>query len=136
MKCSTKSCRRSAAKNRKQCHTCRSANYRKKHPIRSAYLNLKANSKRRGIEFTLTLDQFNDFCFVTEYVAGKGRSRDSFTIDRIDNSRGYTVDNIQVMTKSANSSKGKKILVFDYEHPDQTHVRTVKSFQRSPDDPF
>lgn len=57
-------------------------------------------------------------------MAGKGRHADSYSVDRIDNDKGYTIDNIRVLTLSENASKGAKILSYDY----QTKHATV--FQR------
>lgn len=78
---------------------------RKRDPVRYAYQNLKDNTKHRGIHFDLTIEQFREFCIEYDYIAGKGRSATSYTIDRIDVTQGYTVDNIQRLTKSENSRK-------------------------------
>lgn len=134
-KCQTKHCSRTATKG-KFCSCCDSRNYRKKNPIRCAFINLRFNSKRRGVEFDLTLDQFAEFCHATDYIAGRGRPAASYSIDRIDNSKGYTIDNIQILSLADNSSKGRKVLVFDWRHPDQAHVMTRKTYQPNIDDPF
>ena len=139
MKCKTNFCRRSATRGQ-FCSTCSSRNYRKKNPIRCSFLNLRANSKRRGIEFTLTLDQFNDFCFASDYISGKGKKSESFSIDWIDPLRGYIADNIQVLTLADNVRKHrtKKILIYDYQFPEMTTVirPKVQNFISSPSDPF
>lgn len=69
------------------------------------YNNLKQNAKRRGHEFNLTLEEFRQFCKETGYLKGKGRKAKSLTIDRIDPSKGYQLDNIQVLTNSDNIRK-------------------------------
>lgn len=79
--------------------------WRKKYPIRAAYHTLKYNARRRGKEFTLTLEQFTEFAVETKLLTKRGVKATSYTIDRIDTSKGYTMDNIQVMTRRANSIK-------------------------------
>ena len=98
---------------RKLCPSCHSKKMRKKNPVRYAYDTLKSNSKRRGKEFTLTFEEFSQFCHATDYIQGKGVTKDSYSIDRIDNSRGYTIDNIQILTVSENRKKGRKELRFN-----------------------
>lgn len=136
-KCSTPRCRNNRAKDRKCCNTCNSRKWRKKHPLRYCYNALKQNSKRRNKEFTLSFEEFTKFCYETKYLAKKGQTKDSYTIDRKDSTKGYTFDNIQVLTLSENSRKGtKKVLVYDYQFPEQTYVATIKPFISTEEDPF
>jgi hypothetical protein len=60
------------------------------------------------------MEQFKQFCQETNYIAGKGRTLLSYSIDRIDNTKGYTIDNIRVITVTENSRKGTKVLHYDY----------------------
>jgi hypothetical protein len=78
---------------------------RQENPLKYAYQTLKDNAKRRGKEFSLTLEQFEKFAVKTAYMHRKGRGRFSYTIDRIDPDKGYTPDNIQVLTNSDNVRK-------------------------------
>jgi hypothetical protein len=78
---------------------------RQENPVKYAWQNLKDNAKRRGKEFTLTLEEFEKFAVKTAYMHRKGRGRFSYTIDRIDPEKGYTPDNIQVLTNSDNVRK-------------------------------
>jgi len=66
---------------------------------------LKSNAKRRGKFFDLTLEQFKTFCIDTGYMAGKGKKATSLSIDRIDVEKGYTIDNLQILTLTANTVK-------------------------------
>lgn len=111
--CKTPFCRKKADRGN-YCYKCEKAKWRAANPMRAAFQNLRNNSKRRGKEFTLTFEQFSAFCYKTKYLAGRGRALDNYTIDRIDNSKGYTAENIRVMTNKENASKGKKLLVYDY----------------------
>lgn len=82
-----------------------SQEWRKKNPIRSAYTTLKCNAKRRGKVFKLTFEEFKEFAIKTDYINRKGITATSYHIDRIDENKGYTVDNIQVLTNRDNVKK-------------------------------
>lgn len=83
--------------------------------MKAAYQTLRHNSTRRGKVFKLTFEQFQKFCYETKYLAGVGRNKDSFSIDRVDNTKGYLIENIRMITKSANSRKATKVLMYDWE---------------------
>jgi len=114
-KCATSRCIRPARKGSSICTTCDKRIWREKYPMKAAFQTLRHNSIRRGKIFELTFEQFKKFCYETDYMAGKGRKKKSFTIDRIDNSKGYVVDNIQMLSKSENSKKHTKVLMYDWE---------------------
>jgi CRISPR/Cas system-associated protein endoribonuclease Cas2 len=80
-----------------------------------SYWNLKSNAKRRNKVFDLTFEQFQDFCIETNYIAGKGRTLLSYSIDRINNNLGYSIGNIRCITVSENSRKNTKILNYDWQ---------------------
>ncbi len=105
-----------------------SAVWRKNNPLKYAYSNLKSNSKRRGKEFTITYDQFEQFCHECEMLTGKGRIRKGYTVDRIENDKGYTYDNIQKLTRVQNSKKGTKSFVYDYQTKTAYYVSTQQNF--------
>jgi len=99
--CITPGCPNKAHPKGAKCSTCAAhAN-----PIRYAYRHLKANAKRRGKPFDLTLDEFTDFAQRTEYATKRGRTATSYHIDRIDPHQGYTASNIQVLTNRENVLK-------------------------------
>lgn len=75
-------------------------------PVGLRYNNFKKNAIRRGKDFTITLEQFRVFCKNTGYIIKKGMRGMNATIDRIDNNRGYHIDNIHLLTHKANCSKG------------------------------
>lgn len=83
--------------------------------MRSCFKTLRDNAKRRGKEFALTFEQFSRFCYETNYLAGKGRKSQSYSIDRRDNSKGYTIDNIRVLTVAENTRKKDRTLIYDWE---------------------
>ena len=123
MKCETPYCRNEAAPGRRICYKCKTRKYRQSHPIKSAYQALKDNARRRGKAFDLSFEQFKAFVNRTDYMKGKGRHSDSFHVDRIDETKGYTIGNLQVLTNGENV---RKYLQFSYNQqgkPD--HFRTV-----------
>lgn len=80
-----------------------------------AYRTLKANAKRRGKMFTITLDEFKEFCFETEILTTRGTKSKSHSIDRIDDRFGYHIGNIQKMELGHNVKKR-----FNYDWSDKS----------------
>lgn len=80
--------------------------------VRTLYSRLKASAKRREIAFDLTLTDLNNLSFpLTCPVLGirlKFNNKlmdDSYSIDRIDSTKGYEIDNIIVISWKANRLK-------------------------------
>lgn len=123
--CETSGCRNKVKKGRGRfCYKCNNRIWRANNPMRSSYNTLRDNSARRKIHFEITYEEFKELCYETDYIAGKGRSKLSYTLDRIiddDPSIGYRKGNIRVITKSANSIKEqdkrrkKKLLQYDWQ---------------------
>lgn len=116
--CSEPHCRNMARKHKTKCPTCHKKQWRKKYPMKAAFQTLRQNARRRGIAFTITFEYFEKFCYKTNYIAGKGRSKLSYSIDRDKNHLGYIPGNIVIMHKGLNSAKGDrpitKKLVYDW----------------------
>jgi hypothetical protein len=74
-------------------------------PIYDRYVNFKGNALRRGKEFTITLQEFRDFCQREGYIICKGKRGRNCTIDRIENQHGYHIWNIQILSIGANIKK-------------------------------
>ena len=74
-------------------------------PVAVRYNQFKAKAKARGKAFTITLEEFRAFCNKTGYIVTKGMRGMAATVDRIDVTKGYTLDNIQILTLSANVKK-------------------------------
>lgn len=80
---------------------------------RELYNRLKNSAKKRGIQFSLTLVDLNNLTFpISCPILGiplkhnRGRAKDdSYSIDRIDSSKGYEIDNIIVVSWRANRLK-------------------------------
>lgn len=81
--------------------------------IKAIYNRLKSSAKKRGIEFDLKLTDLNDLTFpITCPILNiplrfnRGEPKDdSYSIDRIDSKKGYSVDNIVVISYKANRLK-------------------------------
>lgn len=111
--CSTLGCANKAAKHRTICHNCKRKRYQAKNPIKYAYQELRARAKKRGKEFTITLEDFKEFCASTEYMVKKGIYKESLHIDRIDETKGYVKGNLQAIPNADNI---KKFLHYDYHN--------------------
>jgi len=83
--------------------------------------NYKSNAKRRGIEYKLTEEQFKEITQRDCYYCG-AKPNNAYHqkwqngtyvyngIDRIDNTKGYTIDNVVPCCKDCNAAKGKLTL--------------------------
>jgi len=106
--CCVRGCRKPAAQ-KGQCYAHAKQDYARRHPLRYCFNSLKQNAKRRGKPFDLTFEQFEEFAIRTDYVNKRGTSAQGYTIDRIDPTKGYTADNIQVLTNAQNVRKYARV---------------------------
>ncbi len=87
------------------CNTCICRRWRLGNPYRKAWLNIKASAKRRGHTFTLSYDCYFRLAMEAGYIPGDNRQSEGLCLDRKDRKKGYTDDNVQFITMSANSIK-------------------------------
>lgn len=81
--------------------------------VKTIYNRLKASAKKRNISFTLELTDLYDLSYpITCPILGmplkfnRGSAEDnSYSIDRIDSTKGYDIDNIVVISLKANKLK-------------------------------
>jgi hypothetical protein len=92
-------------KKRGLCHKHYSRYRRICDPVYDRFVNFKNNALRRSKSFTITLEQFRNFCQETGYIITKGMRGRKCTIDRIRNYEGYHIDNIQILTMNKNIEK-------------------------------
>lgn len=130
-RCLTPYCK-NKVKGKYPCSTCRSRKSREANPVRYAYHNLKSSAAKRDLPFTISLEQFKDWCIKVDYIGHKGRAAASYTCDRRYNDIGYHVDNIQVMTKRNNV---KKYFSYDYRNK-AVRIEEASPVVASLDDPF
>lgn len=117
-RCEMSFCRRKAKKHRRICSMHIARRWKENRPEAYAFNTLRCNAKRRGKEFGLTLEQFRAFCRRTGYLKHKGQEAESMSIDRIDNTRGYFIDNIRVISLSENSRKADRMMYLPHNQPD------------------
>ena len=101
-------CTRKSSKKDRFCHKHRKRYQKENNPVVYTFGFLKQNAKRRGKPFDLTIDQFRRFCKETNYIELKGKLAKSASIDRIDSTKGYSIDNIQILSLAENASKSNK----------------------------
>ena len=85
---------------------------RLRNPIRALIRGAKQRAAAKGLEFNLEQKDFEpnpEYCpvFGTKLIYGRrGRQQpDSPSLDRFDNSKGYTKDNVRVISLRANTLK-------------------------------
>lgn len=105
------------------CNSCYTKKYRKNNPVKASFYNLKNNAKRRGKKFNLTFEEFKEFAVRVDLISNSGRKKHSYHIDRIDEEKGYTKDNIQLLQNTYNV---KKYHIYNKEK-DLAFVLTVKT---------
>lgn len=95
-------CGKPAARHRQICNTCMSRDWIKKNPVRKLYNNLKSSAVRRGKEFNLTFDIFKQKLIDSGYLSAPKKT---MSVDRVNNSEGYTDNNIRFISVVENSRK-------------------------------
>ena len=92
-------------KGSRKCNSCNYKQKKKSNPIRIAYTSLKGHAKERCKEFNLTIEQFKVFCIESNYLNCRGIAKFSYHIDRIEETKGYEVGNLQLLTNIQNVRK-------------------------------
>ena len=96
------------------CDSCKSKSSNKhRNPYKTVFNNAKARVKRDNQwEWSLEFDTFlfPEYCkylgIKLDYSFGKGSIKDnSPSFDRIDSSKGYTIDNVEIISNKANTMK-------------------------------
>lgn len=110
-KCKGPKCQAFACKNNKQprsrfCSRHRKIMEKERDPVGYAYRVTKQNARRRGKDWSITYEEWREFCARTGYHEKKGRGPGGASIDRIDARRGYSIDNIRIFDFVENSRKG------------------------------
>lgn len=130
--CATRNCTHKHEPQRNYCGTCRCRRSRAANPMYAAFKALRDNATRRHKEFTLTFEQFKQFAIEVDYIKRKGRSNRAYHIDRKDNNKGYTIDNIRVLTGLQNRRKYTKSLHYDYQTQTACHITNTGAGSAGP----
>lgn len=104
--CPVRFCRNSSRQHGRLCGTHHTTAWRKRNPVKAAWLNLRTHANRRKLAFDIPLEVFKELCERTGYLEGKGSRPESLAIDRIQNWKGYVMGNIRVVTVAVNGLKG------------------------------
>jgi hypothetical protein len=104
--CQVKHCRTRHATDRKLCSKHSKQLWRARNPAMSAFRTILDRAKRKRIPFDLTFADFLEIAAATGYLENKGRGAAQLHLDRIDARKGYTVENVRVITCAENSRKG------------------------------
>lgn len=113
--------------NSKKAHLCHKHYHNRRKqldPAGHCFEILKSNAKRRGHEFGITIEQWREWCDKTGYIKKKGRLASCITVDRIDPTRGYFIDNIQPMRNSDNVRKA----FVDFYQMNEEHNRPLPNW--------
>lgn len=105
-KCATKLCRglTTSGCHSPYCGKCRTRRWKAAYPAHEKFNNLRKRAKQRGHTFTMTREKYVEL-WDNWLKHNHGRAAWAFTIDRIKSSKGYSDDNVQVLTRSENSRK-------------------------------
>lgn len=118
--CKSKPC----VKKRGLCHKHYHIHRRIVDPVYDRYVNFRGNALRRCKDFTITLEQFRDWCQEKGYIIKRGYRGKNCTVDRIRNWEGYHIGNIQLITNMANIRKyhdhDKHVTELPQDHEDYT----------------
>lgn len=87
------------------CSRCRRNRWKIKFPLHYSFSNFRKRARQRGKDFSLTREQYVAFAIKTDYARLRGKTSLSLSIDRKDDSRGYSADNIQAISLRENSRK-------------------------------
>lgn len=120
--CTEPYCMNTRRRHRKICSTCDKKKWRAKYVMKACFQTLRQNARRRDKPFTITFEYFKRFCYRTKYIAGKGRTKDHYSIHRIKNELGYVPGNIKSLINTDHQKIHSKVLNYDYRYPNSTNV--------------
>jgi hypothetical protein len=116
----------------------RNKSYRKTDPAIKVVAQARGRAKRKNIEFNLEVSKIYvptvcPYLKVPFIIGKKGNYEYTYSIDRIDNSKGYIQGNVELITKKANLMKNsatkKELINFAIEvilrNKDNDIVRTM-----------
>ncbi len=92
------------------------AEYRRKNPLKVWLTTIKSRAKIKGLEFNLTLEDFKipEKCpilgLTLDKTFGVGKKDNTPSIDKVDCTKGYTKDNICIVSWKANKMKSNMTL--------------------------
>lgn len=88
---------------------------RRSHPLYNCFMSAQSRARKRGLEFTLKFEDLHapEYCPVLgiklQHSVG-GHSDGSPSLDRVDNTKGYTPENVRIISRRANCLKNDATL--------------------------
>lgn len=114
------------------CDKCKRRRWRYNNPVYYMFSELRKSAKKRKISFDLHYGEFLEFCFSNDFYRISPKfTKDSLTVDRIEPEKGYSIDNIQVVTQSVNAQNNRK-----YQMRYKSLVDSVIAASNDIDEPF
>lgn len=95
---------------------------------------IRNRARQRKIPFTITLEEFRQFCHETGYLEKRGREAHSLSIDRKDHDKGYHIWNICVKSFQENCVNGHVVPGRDCKQNERKPEEYDYDFA-GPDDP-
>jgi hypothetical protein len=129
--CQTKYCRGVCSPGGRSpyCGKCRARQFRANHPVRAHFNNLRNRARARGHEFTISFAEYEKFWFESGYGAKHGKTKESFSIDRIRPELGYVPGNIRAKTLSENA-RLRFVPYFSTKSDEQAAVMGTEDYNR------
>jgi hypothetical protein len=124
--CARYGCLSKAGCHKKYCPKHHHQALKRRDPISYIYSHRKQRAKARGHEWTLTLENFRDWCQWNGYHLKAGRTAESASIDRKLNQYGYHVWNIDCIPLGANAAK------YTHAHGGEWNVGADDSYHYEP----
>ncbi len=121
--CAHYRCGKTRLKDRTLCARHRHWLVRERDPGAYTYHNLRQNARRRGKFFDLTLAYWRDWCEENDYLALRGRSRNSASVDCFDPAKGYTAGNLRILTVGQNAKKSNLPVGYFVDETGETMYR-------------
>ena len=134
-------CKNEHAPGRKMCWADEKAAWAARNPLKYSYANKKQNSKRKGIPFELSFEEFKKFAVPVKDLFGRGKK--DYHIGRINEDpqkgyHGYRADNIVLVTNTENQAMRTKDFWYNPETKKVEFMTTtrVEENKRNDDVPF
>lgn len=90
------------------------------------YFRLKTQTKLRGLELNISLEQYCELMLTKEcYYCGGALNNTGSGLDRIDSSKGYSLDNVVKCCKICNQMKNDLGQVDFFEHINNIYAKHV-----------
>ena len=130
--CKQPYCKKKRGNKRVFCDKHHLQNQKERNPISYTFNALRSNARRRGKDFTLTLEYFTNWCAETGYMETKGKTKTAMTIDRDDQTKGYVPGNLKIMSNDENRKKYVKY----YQEMKRTSEDDIHVGNPEEEDPF